>query len=432
MHSSTAVFVGPTLSPDDVRKILPSALLKPPAKHGSVYELVGKGVENILIIDGYFYSTPSLWHREILMAIDSGISVYGSSSLGALRAAELTRYGMKGIGWVYERYLDESIDGDDEVSVLHQNEQCGYTQLTIPLVNLRYNLNCACRKGVINSREVDIIINNLKSKPFYLRFPELLSIEGMSIINASVSGGSASCFLRDNWIDIKASDARAALQAIKIANCEKIPFDPYSLKWQLTPDYVISGINKYVQNIQPNVSFISDNSDNALATAAGVVCGILHLSFNVPSNSLNRARQHDALLGTVYSTNAREMLAKLINLIDDLASVINMPRNLRICLPNVWLGNSIEVNLLLLLLLGSQLELNQCDPSAMEEKAILESISSLELNCHGIHLGLLAKLIKGVWFCQKSPDYFGLTSWRDPIFSNVAELFSNKSEGDSL
>ena len=144
MHSNTVIFVGPTLSSDDVLEVLPGALLRPPAKHGSIYELVGKGVEKILVIDGYFYSTPSLWHREILMAIDSGISVYGSASLGALRAAELTTYGMKGFGWVYERYLDESIDGDDEVSVLHQENQHRYRQLSIPLVNIRYNLDCAC------------------------------------------------------------------------------------------------------------------------------------------------------------------------------------------------------------------------------------------------------------------------------------------------
>ena len=50
----------------------------------------------IILADGLHKSTPAPWHKEILMALEMNIEVYGVASLGALRAAELDVYGMKG------------------------------------------------------------------------------------------------------------------------------------------------------------------------------------------------------------------------------------------------------------------------------------------------------------------------------------------------
>ena len=38
------------------------------------------------IIDGYFQQVPSVWHKEILWAMAQGVHVFGSASMGALRA----------------------------------------------------------------------------------------------------------------------------------------------------------------------------------------------------------------------------------------------------------------------------------------------------------------------------------------------------------
>ena len=63
-----------------------SSCLPPPRRRLSR----GAGAaEAIGIIDGYFERVPSVWHKEILWAMAEGIHVFGSASMGALRAAEL-------------------------------------------------------------------------------------------------------------------------------------------------------------------------------------------------------------------------------------------------------------------------------------------------------------------------------------------------------
>jgi len=60
---------------------------------------------------GYFEIVPTVWHKEILWAMDRGIHVYGGASIGALRAAELADFGMTGIGQIYEQLPRRPADG---------------------------------------------------------------------------------------------------------------------------------------------------------------------------------------------------------------------------------------------------------------------------------------------------------------------------------
>jgi hypothetical protein len=88
-----AVFLGPTLEKAQACAIL-DADYYPPARKGDVYRVMASGVKTIILIDGVFHSTPSVWQREILHALEDGIRVVGASSMGALRAAELHQFGM--------------------------------------------------------------------------------------------------------------------------------------------------------------------------------------------------------------------------------------------------------------------------------------------------------------------------------------------------
>ncbi len=81
------------------------------------------GVKTIILIDGVFHNTPSVWQRELLDAMEEGIQVLGASSMGALRAAELHGFGMIGYGTIFEWYRDGLIDGDDEVVLWHEPEE---------------------------------------------------------------------------------------------------------------------------------------------------------------------------------------------------------------------------------------------------------------------------------------------------------------------
>lgn len=81
-----------------------------------------------------------------------GIYVYGSASIGALRAAELYSFGMTGIGRVFAAYRDAILVDDDEVAVLHGPEELGYPAVTEAMVNIRATLDQAVAEGVTAGR----------------------------------------------------------------------------------------------------------------------------------------------------------------------------------------------------------------------------------------------------------------------------------------
>ena len=117
MNDKIALFVGPS-SPHDLAKA-DNITVFHPIKSGDIYKIMTHGFTKIGIIDGVFHGVPSIWHREILCAITYGIEVYGSSSMGALRAAEMSTLGVIGVGQVYEWYCSGHIIGDDEVALSH-------------------------------------------------------------------------------------------------------------------------------------------------------------------------------------------------------------------------------------------------------------------------------------------------------------------------
>ena len=84
------------------------------------------------IIDGVFAQTLAISPGEIREAAVNGIDVYGASSMGALRAAEVSS--VVGIERVFEMYRTGLIDRDDEVAVLMNPDT--QEALTEPLVNI--------------------------------------------------------------------------------------------------------------------------------------------------------------------------------------------------------------------------------------------------------------------------------------------------------
>src|SRR4029077_3108387 len=127
------IFTGPTLSP---REALPEldAMYLPPASEGDVYRVALKQPKAIGIIDGYFQSMPTVRHKEILWAMSRGIHVFGSASMGALRAAELAAFGMEGVGTIFESYRDGILEDDDEVTITHGSADVGFQAASEALV----------------------------------------------------------------------------------------------------------------------------------------------------------------------------------------------------------------------------------------------------------------------------------------------------------
>jgi hypothetical protein len=116
------VFLGPSLPVTAAESILDTEY-RSPAGQGDVYRVLASGVGTIVLIDGVFHQAPSVWQRELLDALEDGITVVGGASMGAIRAAELESFGMRGSGTIFRWYRDGVIDGDDEVALRHADAE---------------------------------------------------------------------------------------------------------------------------------------------------------------------------------------------------------------------------------------------------------------------------------------------------------------------
>ena len=147
---TSVVFVGPTLDTKDLAAAAEFIAL-PPVSQGDVYRAARRRPSAIGIIDGYFSGAPSVWHKEILWAMSEGVPVFGSASMGALRAAELHVFGMRGVGKIFEAFRDGALEDDDEVAVVHGPAEIGYIAASEPMVNIRETLALAEKKGVVRT-----------------------------------------------------------------------------------------------------------------------------------------------------------------------------------------------------------------------------------------------------------------------------------------
>jgi hypothetical protein len=146
------IFAGPSLPP----RYRPAGEAiwewRPPARQGDLYRAALERPSAIGLVDGYFEAVPAVWHKEILWAMAEGIHVFGAASIGALRAAELDRFGMRGIGRIYGAFRDGVLQDDDEVAVLHGPAELGYPAVTEAMVNIRATLAVAADNGVLPAR----------------------------------------------------------------------------------------------------------------------------------------------------------------------------------------------------------------------------------------------------------------------------------------
>jgi hypothetical protein len=104
------VYVGPSLYGVQVER-LPGELWRGPAGQGDILkDVITIAPRQIVLIDGVFHQSLAVWHKEIVYALLEGVIVIGAASMGALRAAELHRYGAIGVGRIYEMYRDGEED----------------------------------------------------------------------------------------------------------------------------------------------------------------------------------------------------------------------------------------------------------------------------------------------------------------------------------
>jgi hypothetical protein len=226
------VFVGPTLRPGDLAAG-PDIVALPPAAQGDVYRVAQCRPQAIGLVDGYFEGVLSVWHKELLWAMAEGIHVFGSASMGALRAAELRPFGMVGVGRIFEAYRDAELEDDDEVAVIHGPPETGYVALSEAMVNIRRTLDEAACDGLIAPATRDRLIGFAKDLFYHDRtFDRLLGYAA----EQSVSSRELEVlreWLPQGRVDQKREDALAmlaAMQALLASDPEPMRVG-YALEW---------------------------------------------------------------------------------------------------------------------------------------------------------------------------------------------------------
>ena len=224
---TTYVFLGPSLERAHAQQILGDVRYLPPARMGDIYRLCEDGQPAAIgLIDGLFERTPAVWHKEILYAISRGTRVYGGSSMGALRAAELHSFGMRGVGRIFHGYASGELEDDDEVAIVHGPAESGFAGQSEALVNLRYGLQDACAAGVIDAATAARCLALARGqfypgRSWYGLF-ELARQAGLAQAEVTALQG----YVERHRPNQKREDAKATLAAIASDNAAGVPASP--------------------------------------------------------------------------------------------------------------------------------------------------------------------------------------------------------------
>jgi hypothetical protein len=143
---------------------------------------------------------------------------------GALRAAELDRFGMHGVGWVYQAFRDETLDRDDEVAVGHGSEA---------MVNIRRTLAAAEQQGIISAVTAGVLLT-AGTDLFYPErtWPALLRAARATQADTAELDALWQ-WLPDGRVDQQAADAVAMLREMR--GLLAVDPAPQQVSWSMAP-----------------------------------------------------------------------------------------------------------------------------------------------------------------------------------------------------
>ncbi len=207
------VYTGTSISHSDAKKIL-DAEYRPPVRREDIRKLMKSAPDIIGIIDGVFFDSAAVAHREIIEALKSGVKVVGGASMGALRASELDSYGMIGVGRIYEMYRDGIIESDDEVAVTFDTDTM--EPLSIPLVNIRMTLELAKDTGILTEEQARATME-VSRKIFYpdRNYRKIVTESMRNCIIPESEKEKLLDFFKNYEVDVKREDAVLVLEKIK-------------------------------------------------------------------------------------------------------------------------------------------------------------------------------------------------------------------------
>lgn len=211
--SKPIIFLGPSLSIEKAKKILEADYRKP-AKKGDLFKLIFNETKIVGLIDGYFLQDYPPTPIEVYNLVKKKeTKVYGSSSLGALRAVELSKYGMIGVGKIFNLFRNGILDSDDEVAVTF-TDYSNYKSEA--LIDIRYNLFLAQKMKVIDKEVKRIILRVSKQTYFpYRTYTDILDKCKQKYPDYRLQIEKFAEYIQSNRKSLKEDDAVLLLKRIK-------------------------------------------------------------------------------------------------------------------------------------------------------------------------------------------------------------------------
>lgn len=145
------------------REIFSLADYRPPARKGDFLKIANEqnDVGFVGFIDGVFLQDYPPTPIEVYSLLKKNkVTVAGAASLGALRAVELEKFGMIGIGRIFELYKSGRLESDDEVAVTFSDQD--YKLQSEALIDIRYTLYWAVKQGIISRDTKDVLVKTAK------------------------------------------------------------------------------------------------------------------------------------------------------------------------------------------------------------------------------------------------------------------------------
>jgi TfuA protein len=214
--SKPIIFLGPSLSREKAKDIL-EADYRPPAKKGDLLRLADltKDITMVGLVDGFFLQDYPPTPIEVYqLATKKNMLLVGAASLGALRAVELEKFGMIGIGKIFELYKTGKIDADDEVAVTFEEGQ--HTLQSEAMIDIRFNLFIAKRKGIIDERTKREITKVAKNVYFPFRnYTDILDLTKQQYPRSDSYIESFRAYITNNRESLKERDAIKLIKYMK-------------------------------------------------------------------------------------------------------------------------------------------------------------------------------------------------------------------------
>ena len=182
------IFLGPSLRRDLALSILDGSNIeyRPPARKGDLLKINSNRNNSndsntlVCLIDGVFLQDYPPTPMEVYTIMQRGVRVLGAASIGALRAVELERLGMVGIGRIFRLYRNGILEDDDEVAVTFSDD---YTLASEAMIDIRYTLYHAYKSSIISRESKSILTRIAKNIYFPHRSYDLILEKAKGIID---------------------------------------------------------------------------------------------------------------------------------------------------------------------------------------------------------------------------------------------------------